>query len=1106
MPQSAIKFSPWLGRFLQRRGLTSPDQRGLYAYQCDHDEYIELLHLLTDLGGFDKVLADSAACACLVLFGSEWYRREYRSDFGWSWDPIWRVLGYNLSAMEINRAIPRGLERYWKRPLHLYDAGRRDFLGSVFSEGGLPFQVLREGGSRFQALFDRLLTNYDQCHLLGLSTALQVEQQLERVALPQVFSTPISVELVAQMVDELVALVRNYGLTLASEPVAHLDNMYPNWRASFPLPLDNETGSELLNSLLKTAADESKKRRRVATEWSCRHYWHEQSPNAINVQVSLPREVSLRLTSQPSTTRFDLAIVEDGRVIATLAPGYALVENGMARIRLSLREATGKRLDCRAQLSLVAMAGGIQIATLPIERSAVALGEVPLGFERINERWVLVGQASFNVTGHELMLVLPDQSEVTIVDSDSKSIFSDMPQAFSLRTVKAQGKAQILVTGDESYRIRTGHQASVESLLELVGKQIDWPTKPALTFIGLPRVQWPAGSGELQQQGGDLYVGGKLPGSGVLQETLGSQFISARSRDGNTLLRRRVGVLPTDFRIELRSGETPNQGYIRVFTRQRCLYDSADSSIQLKQARHEDYTELRLTAGEFPPVKVRLSVTPNLLSDPIVIELPFPGSGCLAYDSNGRKLKPALSVDDLLGARLFLFGRIGIPTRFCVELTLPGSVAKNAHYSWNYTVGEKPLEISLFNIKEQITDLLSLQAGIDQAVALRVFSNTDSANFRIRRYAMEMQLDHIQQQLRVDSSHWSLDALPEPVLMLLHDPMRTPLSLESRQTEGVPNAYFELPAIIENEGPWLVLPKNRSGFSFRPVFIPGNWQLAEESGEILSLQKAVLSFDHASELSSFTQVFDAMATNPSHSGWQFLKALYDDYGYLPLATFEVWKALLSHTSALAMALFKFEMDTKFLSRLESEFPIFWEFLPIGEIHLATEQFARFLESKGVSEQAVAGVIERMLSRLTEAYPTYGQNVQGYLLNSNLGAEVHLPNQIFSSILLGWYHELIRERSEATWPDFAGKRLAQWHGNQRDSAISLPSVMDYRNSVLYLPVFAAAVASGKTQLSDVFNDDVQAIFFLRQVRDFDSKWFNAVYQYCLMKNLMTQELL
>lgn len=106
-----------------------------------------------------------------------------------------------------------------------------------------------------------------------------------------------------------------------------------------------------------------------------------------------------------------------------------------------------------------------------------------------------------------------------------------------------------------------------------------------------------------------------------------------------------------------------------------------------------------------------------------------------------------------------------------------------------------------------------------------------------------------------------------------------------------------------------------------------------------------------------------------------------------------------------------------------------------------------------------------------------------------------------AVLYGWYLELIRERSEAQWPEFGGKRLERWYSSQSDSVIAFKPDMDYRNAVRYLPVFAAAVACGKAQFTDVFTDGVEAIFFLRQVRDFDSKWFNSIYQYCLLNSVM-----
>lgn len=1101
MHQSIFRFSNWLGRFLLRRGIPSPDYRGLYAYHCSHEEYLDLLHLLRELETFDKAVNDTAASACLVLFCSEWYRREYQRDHGWSWEPIWKTLGYSLSPGDLGKTIPKGLEHYWKRPIHFYESERRDFLGSLFSEGGLPFQVLREGGNRFHALFDRILKQYDQWHILGYSTAQQVVQQLEKASLPKVFSSQTSVELVAHMADQLVSLVRDYGLVQTAEPVARLDAMNPKWRELFPLPLDNQTGSELLNGLLKTATVESGRCRTESGGWACRHFLQEAPPNVLKVQLSLPAEAVFQLAMQPSTTRFELVILEGSTVIAKLGPGYAVVDKGVARIRLRQREVMGLRCDCSLSLSLVAMVGGVVIASLPIENSTVALGEVPVGFEPVNDGWQLCGQASFNSASEELLLVLPVGTALEQVgDADNVSI-TDLTPIFSLRALKIQGRVELKVDCEGPYRVRTGHSAGTAPGLELAGSELGWSTKPTHTFVGLPKVQWPGATGELQKQGGDLFVGGKQPGSSSLQEMLGAQYVAVRNSSGDTLLRRKIGILPADFRLELRSGERPGQGRILVHTQQRCLLRIVGEGFHTQQIKREDHVELKLSTEGLPPIRVRLLVTPSLMSDPVEIELPFPNSGCLAIDGNGKQLKRDISIDDLLGARIYLFGRHGAPTKFGLELTLKGNTAKNASYSWSYTANEKPVEISLFNIREQIVNLLSLQSGIDQVVELRVFGNGQDTNFRVRKYATEMMLDRDRQVLRASSLQDGNAGLPEPILMLLHEPIRGAVHLGSRCSEGVPTGEFELPTLVEKNGPWLLLPKQGSAVSFRPLFIVGGWEPVPQSDDAQSLQKAVLTFDYASPVSSFAPVLDSMAVNPMHSGWQFLRTLYEGYGYLPLATFEAWRALVGHPRALSMALFKFEMEPKFLIRIESEFPIFWEFLPVTEIHLAAKRFGAFLEIKGVTDEAVSALIGRMFAKLGETFPTYGESVQRYLSGKPVGPEINMDLKTFRAVLHGWYVQLMRDRSEASWPEYGGKRLERWHNKQSDSVISFRLEMDYRNAVVYLPVFAAAIASGKAKFSDVFEDSVEAIFFLRQVRDFDSSWFNSIYQYCLLNNVM-----
>ncbi|MES1925542.1 STY4851/ECs_5259 family protein [Salinisphaera sp. T31B1] len=1098
----SLQYSLWLDKFLQRRFMGQPDQRPLYAYQCNRDEYFELLNLLKRQGAKASYDENRAACAAFVLFCAEWYRRDYQQNFGWSWDQIWQRLGYELLPNARATVVSKGLEGYWKRPLHHYDSGTRNFLGSLFSEGGLPFQVLRQGDNRFQTLFERTLAQYDQARLLGYDTFKHVEQQLERINLPAVFSEAVSVQLIAEMTDQLVALVREYRLTDTNDPVVHLDTNNPRWREQFPLPLDNTTGNRLLNHLLNRATSETKKRKRDDSAlWQ--HLWRPSQPEHLWFKVNLPKQISFRLETQPSTTRFELAIVEGEQSIKAIGPGYAALDDLVARIQLRNPKVIGPRQSSHLPLGLVAMAGGIVIASSQLTGSDVALGEVPLGFEREGDDWQLCGQASLDTASEELLLALPAGSvieDLEVVEGQPEII--PMPEMLGLVAVMICGKAELKLNADESYRIRTGHGSSGDPGLALAGESVGWATQPALSFIGLPKPSW-KNSDPRAQYDTRLLIGGHEPGSVGAEDMLGVRHVTIRNRQGDSLLRRKAGILPTGFRLQLRPGDTAGQGSVLVFSSRRVLLDIQTDTVTTRQIRHDDHTELRLTANSLPPVELRLTVTPSLLADPIEITLPFPGTGCLGFDKKGDKLQSVLSFDDLLGSRLLLFAKPQAATWFVLELTLSGSLARHVYCRWSYQVINKPVEISLYNLREQIIDLMSLSGDIDQTVELRISSpGVGDKIYRIRQHSAELVLDRNRGLLATSGLNKINDAFPEPALMLLHDPHQRARLLVSRTSQGTDVGTYELPATLDRDGPWLVVPSTSDSLSFRPIFLPGNWQAPATTRPSSSLQSAVLNFDPTASASSspFIPVLNAMAENPLHSGWQFLRALYDQYGYLPLATFEVWKALVHHPRALAMSLFKFEMDPKFLGRIETEFPILWELFPIAHIQQALRAFSVFLAENGVRPEAIDEISNRYLEQLGATLPSYGGNVQAYLGGHLSSSHMNVPYEAFKAVLHSWHQELIRVHSEDQWPEFYCSELKQWQRSQQEAVIDFDTTMSFRNAVVYMPMFAAAVASGDAELGDIFSEDRKSVFFLRQVRDFDSNWFTSVYQYCLLKRL------
>ena len=1092
----------WLHAFLERRGLEAPDQRELFLYRCTEDEYRELGRVLREIPDFMAVARDRRVCGALVLAIAEWSRRERQLHHHWEWDPINQAFDLDLEPNPRGRIIVRGLEEFWGRPIHRFEAGHRDFLGSLLSEGGLPFQVLRASGNPLHSLFVRLLRRADQADVFGVDMESYVRREVEASPLPQVFSSVGPVQLIAGMTTQLRSLVQIHTLESQTDPVGFLDEHDPRWRERFPIPLDQDMGAEFLNSLLKMASDEGRRRRRTET-LTCTHTWRDVTRDGLESVVVVPIELQLPLAHAPATSRLEVEILEGSEPRLRLGAAFAdLSHPGYARLRLRAGERTIKRRSPTRSLFLAVSAGGLQAGKIEIPGSAIPLGEVPVGFARREETWRVCGQASFRVEDRDVVVVAPqDLSLESIEPDDAEMTLESTP--FDLEAYRLQGRATLTLVGEDRYRVRTGQEGGGLCGLGLAGNMLAWPTSPPLCVLGMPRVAEASVDGAADATGLGVYVGGKRSESLPAHEVAGVHFVSVRNDSGETLLRRKIGILPADFQIALTGGHEAGQGAIRVTSTQRCLIDVKDDRLHVQRTREDGCTTLHLQASGEIPAEVPMRVTPSLASDPIEIRLPFPYVGCMALDRNEKPLPEDLSVDDLLGARLMLYGTRG-HFGFSVTLSLARYGGGQLYDRWTYRVGQHPLEISLHGLREKIVDLLSIDTSIDCEVRLEVDGGPAPLRRRVQLFGAEMRqvgADELcvtpQHSLGREGAIISTDMV-EPRLMLLHDPSVPSLPVEPVRSEGVATGGFRLPEQVERDGPWLVVPGPESAVSFRPCFVLGRPDPEVDLDRVESLQKAVLAFRPHSTESSFAGVIDAMSTNPRHGGWEFLIALYRNYGYLPLTTFEAWKALMQNPRALCMAMFKFEMDKAFVGRLERDFPLFFEMLPVQEFRAATEDFHRFLLDQGVPEETTEIVLGRMLEDLEDATVAYGEHLQQWLRTGVVDSQARQARTLLPML----FENVIRERAEVEWwPDFGAQSLAGWVAGQSGDPVGglAPEVM-HRKSVAYLPAFVAAVALGEARVEELFDIPEEALFQFRRIRDFDANWFRIAFNATLFARL------
>jgi hypothetical protein len=984
------------------------------------------------------------------------------------------------------------MEGFWRRPVRYYDSERRNFLGSLFCEGGLPFQVLQESGSRFQMLFQKLLKHHDEWKAYGYSTREQVESVISKAHLPQVFSEQTSIELIAAMADELMSLVNVYGLSELENPSGHLDSVNKAWREAFPIPLDDATGTEFLNGLLQTATKETRQKVKLGESWQCAHFFDESSQE-FNTTISFPKEIYFQLDEHPPTTRFELFLTSQGKKILDLGAGYATVEDRVAKVRPRLRGVKINNRTIDSRIEVVAAAGGAVVGRLAIENSMVPVGEVPVGFERVDEKWQVCGQASFSTSSADVLIILPENSNFR----SDKEVF-DCPSVNGLPVKKVQGVAECNIYCEENYVVKTGQDSARSFNVQLVGKLVKWQTKPDLTYLGLPKPNGGSIKEEADNFDKNVYIAGKSILSAPSKELFGAQYLSVRTEDGKSLFRKKIGILPPDFHIEIKHGEVANSGLVRIYPASSYVFQIDSDRVNLKRQKYPDYIELNITCQGVPPSTFDLIITPNLTADPITIRLPFPSSGALLFDCNNEPLPKTFELSRLLGSRVFLLPDSDRVAKYEIELTLLGSVARNARFTWQYRVSKAPLEIDLYSLRGYISNLMSLAPGLDQMVELRIKGQGREDYYRVCRHTQELQLSNMGEEvLELKSEHQNSVPNIEPLAILLSDVERKPVKLECLTTERVATGRFGIPPELHKNGPWLIVPPRNSEMEFRPYLFGGSPPDMTEASELKTMQKAAIVFNPGDEENAFQNVLNAMSLDPFHTGWQYFRTIYDKYSYLPLATFESWKALATNTSALALCLLKFEMDEELLGKLESEFPIVWEFFPIDEHKSATERFKSALQLKGVPKERIETIAKSILARFGNSVHSIDESVQALIMGQPLPPQSVLPLQVMQPIFKSWYQSMLVEQRDSLWPDFGGKKLKAWYKSAGQDILGFEPEMDYRNSVVYLPVFAAAVSRGACELDYLFKNESESIFFLRQVKDFDSTWFSAVYRYCLL---------
>ena len=1087
-----VSVSNWLNQFLTKRKHSVELGEPLFRFHMTREEYETLRQLLKHAMKYGTNHQISKEWyAGFTLYCSEWFRREYSLD--WSWTPILQTLNIELTQAQRAEAVSRGLIGFWKRPLSKYQNSNNDYLGSLFREGGLPSNLLSNDKNHYQSAFYSIFERYQEIKKFGRNKVEElIEHRISR--LPETLRSQDSVDLIANMVEQLDSLVYQFGLDKQTNPAAYLDAQMPKWRESFPLPLEDETGSAFLSQLLTRATDEVKKVAKVQKTLGCKHYL-SFSNQSITSEITLPYSYDFNIRKELLTTsRIELAIAEGDQQIALLGTAYIQFENGCSLVRLRNAAASVRRKNADRELYIVAMQAGCKLAAIRLTGSAIDIGETPITLTDDGNKWRIIGQASVNVKQPKVGILLPTNAKIHVVHGE----VTDTELSYSGLALKTlEGKCNVVTAANEKYSITTGAENLLGSNLILKGQQLPWQSVPPLVFKGIPVVDYESGAEQRSEHNNLESFLGDTPIIDMSRtEVNGRQLFTAKTKDGVILLRKRIGILPRDFDIEMFSGATPKHGIISVITSYPCVCTVLSEQIKVDSlVKKQGVTEIALSVAGMPPATVSIQIRAGLIAEPIVIDVPFPSKGAVAYNADGHTLAPNLAVEDLLGSRLHLFSTQGNPANFQLEAVaisrLIGS-HKIPYFRWRYRVADKPVEVSLYGLKDSILELLSLTDDLDSEVELTVTGPIRPLRFLVSHYSTTLEHDKSNNTVYVSSKALLSSEKVKPVLISLSAPEQKPIMLNSRKSEGVATGEFELPSYLSHGGPWLVVPDRSSEVAFRAKFIPGA-EIVSEHEEAKTLQKAAMCYHPKSNRNVISNVLCQMSEDWTHSGWQYLRNTYNNYSYLPLSTFEVWRHLVRNPRALAVALFKFENDEKLIAHLENELPVFWEFIPLKDWRHAVSQMKQALRDAGLPDPLVQQVCENQMRKLGVAIPALAETVVSYLQNGLMPSAI--PAQLMKVMIQDqWYQDLLRQHSEDDhWPKEHSDEIMQKCAQLKQLPFEFQINTGYQAGVVFLPIFAAAVASGQISpdISKQFSFD--AIFHFRKLRDFDREWFEPVYR-------------
>lgn len=961
----------------------------------EDNEFEELKRLLHN-HRYEISSSGAISSALFCLYSSEWYRREYRG--GWSWNGIMQSLGLQPAQLDstVRTNIIQVGFKYWKRSIARYNKqDRHSYLGSVYREGGLPYSLLISEDSKFQELFRKILEFSTQNPQILLEPLLLIPYL---TYFPEALKGETTLSLITNMATQIASLVEKYSLSEHEYPAKHLDSTYPDWKMDFPIPLKNDTADKFLANLIDSSATVRKNYIKNTEPYILKQFLVDVEKLQVQVEISFAKQISINPRFRLNENRCQLSLYEGSTRLAYISSAYVVSEKINTELMLRQTYIQTYRKKITLPLFIVLEQQGAIVYKEMIPESEINIDVMPLVLQ-CDYPHKIIGSGSIQKKLDVLYLITKQGINFQLQEKYSELVENGIFNGYAHYLLSGQAN---IIYNNEKFYISTQNE-KLKKQIKFIGKTLPYFTPNGRPiYLGIPKIS---------QSNNEFRLDVRKENNGNL--AYGEQLARILDKEGNLISKQKISILPEDFEIILNKSNNAREGSItfnsdRNFIIHKPLISEFESRVSPICDTYNKQLFIKNT-GKFKS-KFTIGIAFNLLSK-VEITLPFPSTGIQVIGNNGLEIPAyqSISTQELLGSRIIFYPDIDSGTTYSVDFE---NSQKN-NYNFKYRVQDTPLDVSLNEFKSEIYSLFSISKNLDEQVKVTI-----SKNGRITR---QINITLYKTEISITDDYAKLEEFNNEI----HLEYLSLEDLECIKLEKNESGDFLLPNNRFSAG--LLITSADSSLQSRAKFIPAITQ-SEIKGELQ--QAIILPPDIYSE--GVQPVLNKMANDLNHSGWDYLNKLYQNFSYLPLSTFLIWKELVKNSEALTTFIVRFSDIGKVMEHFQSEFNVIWALVPKYLWKNKLELLNQILP-----EELMAPIIN------------YKQEQICHFVSSLKKADNRFTEEMTSYILPIWYQDLKNKKLGQYWINEFGDELSNW-ANERQIALPFTIEHGYQQAVILFP--------------------------------------------------------